>query len=62
MNVFVAMSTQWRTGMSGPTGLDYSAVPTVMRMQQVPRQDWPDAFDALRVLEAEALAVMNEGK
>ncbi|HHY1261524.1 TPA: DUF1799 domain-containing protein [Yersinia enterocolitica] len=24
-NVIRAMSTQWRTGMSGPTGLDYCA-------------------------------------
>jgi hypothetical protein len=60
VNVFVALSTQWRTGFSGATGLDYTAVPVVLRLQQLPRSDWPDTFDALRVLEGEALAVMRE--
>lgn len=60
MNVFVSMSTQWRTGFSGATGLDYGALPTVLRLQSIPRPDWPDTFDALRVLEGEALSVMRE--
>jgi hypothetical protein len=60
VNVFVAMSTQWRTGFNGATGLDYGALPVVLRLQQIPRPDWPDTFDALRVLEGEALAVMRE--
>lgn len=64
VNVFVAMSTQWRTGMSGPTGLDYSALPVVRQAQDppIPKADWPDTFDALRVLEGEALSVMNEAR
>ena len=29
LNVFVAMSTQWRVGNNGATGLDYAALPVV---------------------------------
>lgn len=64
MNLFVAMATQWRVGMSGATGLDYSALPVARSAQDppIPDDDWPDTFDALRVLEAEALSVMNEAR
>lgn len=60
INTFIALSTQWRTGMAGPTGLDYAAVPAVLRLTDVPRGDWSDVFDCLRVLEEEALKVMGE--
>lgn len=60
MNTFIAMSTQWRTGMAGPTGLDYGAMPAVLRMQATPRAEWPDTFECLRVMEAEALRVIHE--
>jgi Phage related hypothetical protein (DUF1799). len=58
----IAMDTQWRVGPSGPTGLDYTALPFVLRMHAVPRGDWPDTFDRVRVLEAEALSVMRKKK
>lgn len=53
------MSTQWRSGFGGPTGLDYGALPSVLRLQGVPRADWSDTFECIRVLEAEALRVMH---
>lgn len=62
VDVFVALGTQWRVGMGGPTGLDYAALPAVLRLRGVPRADWPDTFDCVRVMEAEALRVMHEGK
>ena len=31
MRLFIAMSTQWRTGMSGATGLDYTPLQTVAK-------------------------------
>ncbi|MCW2272374.1 hypothetical protein CQ065_06755 [Pseudomonas sp. MYb187] len=58
--LFEAMSTQWRTGMGGPSGLDYSIIPAVASMLGIKRRDLPDIFPDLRVLEAEALAVMAE--
>lgn len=45
--------------MGGPTGLDYGVLPAVLRMQAVPRAEWPDTFECLRVMEAEALRVMH---
>jgi len=60
VNVFVAMATQWRTGMSGPVGLDYSALPAVLRLTGAPRGTWPQTFEDIRVMEAEALKVMGE--
>ena len=54
------MFTQWRTGMGGPTGLDYAALPAVMRMTGIPRDQWQDTFESLRVMEAEAMKVMGE--
>lgn len=47
------MDTQWR--MSG--GMDYSVLPVVMRMQSVPRSDWNDTFECLRVMEGEAIRI-----
>lgn len=58
--LFEAMSTQWRTGMGGPSGLDYSIIPTTAAMLGIKRRDLPDIFPDLRVMESEALAVMAE--
>ncbi|MBD1589790.1 DUF1799 domain-containing protein [Pseudomonas sp. C2L12B] len=60
--VFEAMSTQWRAGMCGATGLDYGSLPAVMRLMAVPAADRRDIFHDLRVMEAEALAVMAEAR
>lgn len=62
VNVLIAMSTQWRVGAAGPVGLDYNVLPAVLRLQGIPRSDWPDTFECVRVLEAEALTVMSEDK
>lgn len=59
VNVFIAMSTQWRTGMAGATGLDYGALPAVLRLTAVPRAQWPEVFESIRVLEDAALEVMR---
>lgn len=54
------MTTQWRTGMAGPTGLDYTALPVVFRLQRTPRNEQQDTFECIRVMEAEALAYFGE--
>jgi hypothetical protein len=59
-SVFQALGTQWRTGMGGPSGLDYAVIPVAMRLCNVPRLEWQQLFDDLRVMEAAALAVMHE--
>jgi hypothetical protein len=55
VNTFIAASTQWRTGMAGPTGLDYQAIESTLRMTRVPRSEWPHVFDDLRTMEDAAL-------
>lgn len=56
------MGTQWRIGMAGATGLDYAALPPVMRLVGVSRKDWPDVFEGVRVMESAALQTMHKKK
>lgn len=62
VNVFIAMDTQWRTGFGGATGLDYNVLPSVFRLAGIPRKEWPDTFECVRVMEAEAMKVMGESR
>lgn len=62
VHAFDAVGTQWRTGMNGPTGLDYPAVfATLDRV----RRDLDDAgrdalFADLQVMERAALREMSK--
>lgn len=58
--VFAQMSTQWRVGMGGPVGLDYTPLPFVLRMSGIARTDWPDLFASVRLMENTALKAMSE--
>ncbi len=60
LRVFIAMGTQWRTGMNGPTGLDYAALPAVMDLIGVSSRARGYVFDSVRELESAALSVMSE--
>lgn len=60
--LFEAMSTQWRVGMGGAIGLDYTAIPPTGSMLGMKRKEITEAFQDLRVMEAEALLVMSESK
>lgn len=60
INVFCAMSTQWRIGMGGPTGLDYGVLESVMRLSGVPASERSEVFDSIRILETAALETMRE--
>lgn len=62
VEVFAAMTTQWRHGFNGPTGLDYAALPPVMDYAGVPVTDRADVFESVRVLEIEALEAMRRGR
>lgn len=57
---FVSLSTQWRSGSAGPTGLDYGVLNDVFRLNAIPEADWPDTFAAIRVMEDAALEVMHK--
>lgn len=53
VQVFMASRTQWRVGMGGATGLDYTAVRAVMGMHRI--DDERDCLWRVQVLEAEML-------
>ena len=55
--LWLCLGTQWRVGMAGATGLDYSAVAAVMHMQGTPRKERSELLALLRVMEAEVLEV-----
>lgn len=57
--VFLAMRTQWRVGMSGYTGLDYSALAEVWSRLGIPRADRDVVFYELQVIEQGALEAIH---
>ncbi|EOZ1395410.1 DUF1799 domain-containing protein [Enterobacter hormaechei] len=56
--VFQSVSTQWRTGMGGATGLDYNVLPWVMRLHAV--DDETTALSDLQIMERTALKIMHK--
>ena len=52
------LSTQWRVGYSGPTGLDYTAVEWVMSLMKVKKKR--EVFRAIRIMESSALSQMSK--
>jgi hypothetical protein len=58
MKFFTEMSTQWRHGFSGPTGLDYNVVLHELDRRNLPPDEYDDLFGSLRVMEREALREM----
>lgn len=60
VEVFNAMRTQWRADMGVPIGLDYSALPSVMRLYGVPAAQRRKVFDDVRVMEHAAIRLMRE--
>lgn len=58
--VFDALSTQWRVGMNGATGLDYNVLPEIWRRTKTPVADRDDVFRCLQVMENAALEMMSE--
>ena len=55
---FSRLGTQWRVGVSGPTGLDYTAVLALLRTLRLPRDEHDALFDDVQTLERAALQEM----
>lgn len=53
------MGTQWRVGMGGPYGLDYSALTALWPLMSIQESDRAIAFGDLREMESAALEQMN---
>lgn len=71
LEVYIAMTTQWRMGASGPErkrrpipiGLDYGCLlgkHGVMAMLGVRRGDRPEVFDGIQIMESAALKYINK--
>lgn len=56
--LFATLQTQWRTGMSGPTGLDYNTLFTYMTLKHLSI----DLLDDIRVMESAALNEIHRKK
>lgn len=54
------MSTQWRTGMAGATGLDYPVLFRLMDEAGLKGTEWRDTFEAVRCMESVALDQMRK--
>lgn len=54
------MSTQWRVGACGATGLDYTAIYDTASLSGLTKEHTIKLFPDLRVLEAEAMLAMSE--
>ena len=59
INLFCSVSTQWRVGFAGPTGLDYTALFARMDRLCLPPGEYERLFQDVRVIESEALTVLN---
>ncbi len=59
INLFSSISSQWRTGMSGPTSLDYNVLFARMDRMKLSDQDYEWMFDDIRAIESEALSIIN---
>lgn len=60
--LFNALSTQWRTGACGATGLDYTAIREVAGFLGIKKKQIAEIFPDLQVMEIEAIAVMAEAR
>lgn len=60
LELFSALATQWRVGMSGATGLDYAAVAATLTMLQIDPDDHPERLREIQIMERAALETMNK--
>lgn len=60
INLFNSIATQWRHGgMGGITGLDYNVLFHRMDRMNLSDRDYEWLFDDIRVIESEALTILN---
>ena len=60
--LFNNLSTQWRVGMGGPTGLDYAAVYPLLDRAAKDPQEWAELFSDIQVMEGAALKQIGENR
>ena len=60
VELFVSISTQWRTGPSGMTGLDYNVLFARLDRRPLNPEQHEQLFQDVRILEIEALAAVHQ--
>lgn len=61
LELFLACATQWRYApMGGATGLDYTALQSVMTMHQVPATEQRERLAQVQRIERGALQAMKD--
>ena len=60
VDVFIAMSTQWRVGMAGATGLEYLVLFRLLDRRFGDSDEWDGVFEDIRVMESAALEQMRK--
>lgn len=60
VQIFSWLGTQWRTGMSGPTGLHYEPLFQMLDKKGYQGDAWWRMFHDVQILEREALAAMKQ--
>lgn len=60
IHLFTQVSTQWRTGASGPVGLDYNVVFHVLDRKALAPDDYDDMMGSIRIIEGEALRQIHK--
>ena len=58
--LFVQLQTQWRIGMSGPTGLDYNVLYHKLDRRALTPEQYEQLEDDIRTMEYETLSVLGE--
>lgn len=56
----MALETQWRMSMKGPTGLDHNVLLKRLDRMDLSAEDYDDMDSDIRAMEVAALAAMNE--
>lgn len=59
-HLFQQCQTQWNVGMAGITGMNYTAVQSVMFMTAIPRKKQPTLFEEFRFIESGFLTAISE--
>lgn len=59
LRLFQRLRTQWRTGMNGPTGLDYGPLFALMERMRLGDDEHDALFEDIQTLEAGALEAMH---
>lgn len=59
VDLFSQLSTQWRVGFNGKTGLDYNVLFRLLDEMNVSSAAWREFFADIRIMEAEALESMR---